>query len=59
MEQERSSRWQAFAQTGGVSQYLSYKQADAAGQPPQKGALDERDRDPGAGAAGGQIRGSR
>ena len=57
MDQQQQSRWQAFALTGDIRQYLSYKQqSEAAVHPAQEGASDGLDRNTGAGASGDQIR---
>lgn len=57
MQEQLQNRWLAFAQTGGIQEYLSYRQqAEAAApQPGQKGAPNGFDRDPGAGAPGVKI----
>ena len=57
MDQQQQSRWQAFALTGDIRQYLSYKQqSEAAVHPAQEGASDGLDRNTGAGASGDQRR---
>ncbi len=57
MDQDTISRWQAFAQTGDIHHYLSYKrQLDGAARAAREGTSDERDRNTGPGASGTEIR---
>lgn len=53
---EIDSQWQAFAQTGEIRHYLSYRQQmQAAARAAQEGSPDGCDCDPGAGASGSEI----